>query len=53
MTEAMPMGFGDDWLRFNGIGENVVWGMYNNEKPDAKRTASGSIACCNGRRRAG
>jgi len=33
MTEAMPMGFGDDWLRFNGIGENVVWGMYNNEKP--------------------
>ncbi len=33
MTDAMPMGFGDDWLRFNGIGENVVWGMYNNEKP--------------------
>ena len=33
MTEAMPMGFGDDWLRFNGIGENVVWGMYNNETP--------------------
>lgn len=33
MTEVMPMGFGDEWLRFNGIGENVVWGMYNNEKP--------------------
>ena len=33
MTDAMPMGFGDDWLRFNGIGENVVWGMYNNDKP--------------------
>ena len=33
LTEAMPMGFGDDWLRFNGIGENVVWGMYNNENP--------------------
>ncbi len=33
MTDAMPMGFGDDWLRFNGIGENVIWGMYNNEKP--------------------
>jgi predicted amidohydrolase YtcJ len=33
MTAAMPMGFGDDYLRFNGIGENVVWGMYNNEKP--------------------
>jgi len=27
------MGFGDDWLRFNGIGENVTWGMYNNEQP--------------------
>jgi predicted amidohydrolase YtcJ len=33
LTEAMPMGFGDDWLRFNGIGENVTWGMYNNDKP--------------------
>ena len=33
LTDAMPMGFGDDWLRFNGIGENVVWGMYNNENP--------------------
>jgi predicted amidohydrolase YtcJ len=33
LTAAMPMGFGDDWLRFNGIGENVTWGMYNNDKP--------------------
>jgi len=33
LTQAMPMGFGDDWLRFNGIGENVTWGMYNNEQP--------------------
>jgi predicted amidohydrolase YtcJ len=24
ITAAMPMGFGDDWLRFNGIGENVT-----------------------------
>ena len=29
----LPMGFGDDWLRFNGIGENVTWGMYNNDNP--------------------
>ena len=29
----LPMGFGDEWLRFNGIGENVTWGMYNNETP--------------------
>jgi predicted amidohydrolase YtcJ len=34
LTAAMPMGFGDDWLRFNGIGENVTWGLYNNEAPN-------------------
>jgi predicted amidohydrolase YtcJ len=33
LTQVLPMGFGDDWLRFNGIGENVTWGMYNNEAP--------------------
>jgi predicted amidohydrolase YtcJ len=33
LTQVLPMGFGDDWLRFNGIGENVTWGMYNNETP--------------------
>ena len=35
LTQALPMGFGDDWLRFNGIGENVTWGMYNNDTPSA------------------
>ena len=33
LTQVLPMGFGDDWLRFNGIGENVTWGMYNNDNP--------------------
>jgi predicted amidohydrolase YtcJ len=33
LTQMLPMGFGDDMLRFNGIGENVTWGMYNNETP--------------------
>ena len=33
LTQMLPMGFGDDFLRFNGIGENVTWGMYNNETP--------------------
>src|SRR6267154_1995878 len=28
LTQVLPMGFGDDWLRFNGIGENVTWGLY-------------------------
>lgn len=27
------MGLGDDMLRFNGIGERVTFGMYNNDKP--------------------
>jgi predicted amidohydrolase YtcJ len=35
LTQMLPMGFGDDWLRFNGIGENVTWGHYNNDTPDA------------------
>jgi predicted amidohydrolase YtcJ len=33
LTAMLPMGFGDDWLRFNGIGENVTWDMYNNDAP--------------------
>jgi predicted amidohydrolase YtcJ len=33
LTQMLPMGFGDDMLRFNGIGENVTWGMYNNDSP--------------------
>lgn len=28
-----PMGYGDEWLRFNGIGERVTFGMYNNDSP--------------------
>ena len=35
LTEVLPMGFGDGMLRFNGIGENVTWGMYNNDDPTA------------------
>jgi len=38
LTQVLPMGFGDDWLRFNGIGENGTWGLYNNDKPtDAQK----------------
>ncbi len=39
LTQALPMGTGDDWLRFNGIGENVTWGYYNNDKPSAEQQA--------------
>ena len=38
LTQALPTGFGDEWLRFNGIGENVTWGFYNNDHPsDAQK----------------
>jgi predicted amidohydrolase YtcJ len=29
----MPMGFGDDMMHFNGIGEQIVWAVNNLEKP--------------------
>jgi len=38
LTAMLPQGFGDEWLKFNGIGENVTWGMYNNDTPsDAQK----------------
>jgi predicted amidohydrolase YtcJ len=30
-VQMLPMRFGDNTLRFNGIGENVTWGSYNND----------------------
>jgi predicted amidohydrolase YtcJ len=32
-TTLLPMGFGDDMLRFNGIGERITAAMYNNDRP--------------------
>jgi len=32
-TRLMPMGFGDDMLRFNGLGERITVAMNNNDKP--------------------
>jgi predicted amidohydrolase YtcJ len=37
LTQMLPMGFGGDMLRFNGIGENVAWGMYNNDNPSEEQ----------------
>jgi predicted amidohydrolase YtcJ len=31
--QMLPMGFGDDMLHFNGLGENITSGMYNNDHP--------------------
>jgi predicted amidohydrolase YtcJ len=33
LSQMTPMGFGDGMLRFNGIGERVTFGMYNNDAP--------------------
>jgi predicted amidohydrolase YtcJ len=38
-TQMMPMGFGDDLLRFNGIGERLTLGMYNNNFPNDEQKA--------------
>jgi hypothetical protein len=35
LTALLPMGFGDDMLRFNGIGERVTAAMNNNDSPTA------------------
>ena len=36
LTQMLPQGFGDDMLKFNGIGERVTWGMNNNDHPTAE-----------------
>ena len=33
LTALLPMGFGDDMLRFNGIGERITVAMNNNNAP--------------------
>ena len=32
LTQLLPMNFGDEMLKFNGIGERVTFSMYNNDK---------------------
>lgn len=39
LTQNLPMQSGDDWLRFNGLGECVTWGLYNNDQPHAEQLA--------------
>ncbi len=33
LAQMLPMGFGDEMLRFNGFGERVTIAMYNNDNP--------------------
>jgi len=33
LTKDLTMGAGEGLLRFNGLGENITWGIYNNDKP--------------------
>jgi predicted amidohydrolase YtcJ len=38
LTQMTPMGYGDGMLKFNGVGERVTFGMYNNDAPtDAQK----------------
>jgi hypothetical protein len=40
LTQLLPMGFGDDMLRFNGLGERITVAMNNNNAPsDADKEA--------------
>jgi predicted amidohydrolase YtcJ len=33
LTSMLPMGFGDEMLRFNGLGERITLAMNNNDRP--------------------
>jgi|SRR5581483_9229537 len=35
LTQLLPMGFGDDMLKFNGLGERITAAMNNNNRPSA------------------
>ncbi len=37
LTALLPMGFGDDRLHFNGIGERITFAMNNNPEPTAEQ----------------
>src|SRR5688572_9233298 len=36
LTALLPMGFGDDRLHFNGLGERITYAMNNNPEPTAE-----------------
>lgn len=33
LTQMLPQGFGDEMMKFNGIGERITWAMNNNDHP--------------------
>ena len=37
LTALLPMGFGDDRLHFNGLGERITFAMNNNPEPTAEQ----------------
>jgi predicted amidohydrolase YtcJ len=36
LTQMLPQSFGDELLKFNGLGERITWGMNNNDNPTAE-----------------
>jgi predicted amidohydrolase YtcJ len=39
LTQMLPMSWGDDMLRFNGLGERITWAMNNAVNPPAAEVA--------------
>lgn len=37
LTQMLPQGYGDELLKFNGIGERITWAMNNNDHPTAEQ----------------
>jgi predicted amidohydrolase YtcJ len=37
LTQMLPQGFGDDMLKFNGLGERITIGMNNNDHPNEEQ----------------
>lgn len=33
LTQMLPQGFGDEMLKFNGLGERITWAMNGNDRP--------------------
>jgi len=40
LTRMLPGGFGDDMLRFSGLGERITWAMNNNDNPNDSEKAN-------------
>ena len=49
LLQLLPMGFGDDMLRFNGLGERITWAMNNNDHAHGRGSGKVFPRSSNGR----